>query len=130
MNFLSDQLSLSRSSHRRCFVRKGVLRNFVKLTGRQLCKSLYFNKVACRLVTLLKKRLRQRCFPVNFAKFLRTAFLQNTFGRLLLLVNTNWSLFLYFIYNSAWYNNFLFKQIQWKWWSSPNMSKYVKKIKK
>ena len=75
MNFLSDQLSLSRSSHRRCFVRKGVLRNFVKLTGKQLCKSLYFNKVACRLVTLLKKRLRQRCFPVNFAKFLRTSFL-------------------------------------------------------
>ena len=29
-------------------------------------------------------RLRQRCFPVNFAKFLRTLFLQNTSGRLLL----------------------------------------------
>ena len=34
--------------------------------------------------TLLKKRLWQRCFPVNFAKFLRTPFLQNTSGRLLL----------------------------------------------
>ena len=31
-------------------------------------------------VTLLKKRLWQRCFPVNFAKFLRTPFLQNTLG--------------------------------------------------
>ena len=30
--------------------------------------------------TLLKKRLWHRCFPVNFAKFLRTSFLQNTFG--------------------------------------------------
>ena len=29
---------------------------------------------------LLKKRLWHRCFPVNFAKFLRTSFLQNTFG--------------------------------------------------
>ena len=29
-------------------------------------------------------RLRQRCFSVNFAKFLRTLFLQNTSGRLLL----------------------------------------------
>ena len=29
-------------------------------------------------------RLRQRCFPVNFAKSLRTLFLQNTSGRLLL----------------------------------------------
>ena len=28
--------------------------------------------------TLLKKRFWHRCFPVNFAKFLRTPFLQNT----------------------------------------------------
>ena len=32
-----------------------------------------FNKVAgLRAVTLLKKGLWNRCFPVNFAKFLRT----------------------------------------------------------
>ena len=44
-----------------------------------------FNKVTgLRPVTLLKKRLWHRCFPVNFAKFLRTPFLQNTSGRLLL----------------------------------------------
>ena len=42
--------------------------------------------------TLLKKRLWHRCFPVNFAKFLRTPFLQNTSSRLLLNQNTlmNW----------------------------------------
>ena len=34
--------------------------------------------------TLLKKKLWDGCFPVNFAKFLRTSFLQNTSGRLLL----------------------------------------------
>ena len=33
---------------------------------------------------LLKKRLWHRCFPVNFVKFLRTPFSQNTSGRLLL----------------------------------------------
>ena len=33
----------------------------------------------------LKKRLWHRFFPVNFAKFLRIVFLQNTSGRLLLL---------------------------------------------
>ena len=32
--------------------------------------------------TLLKKRLWHRCFPVNFAKFLRTPLLQSTSGRL------------------------------------------------
>ena len=30
------------------------------------------------LATLLKKQLRYRCFPVYFAKFLLTLFLQNT----------------------------------------------------
>ena len=65
--------------------KKGVLRNFVKFTGKHLCQSLFFNKVArLRSVTLFKKRLWRRCFPVNFAKFLRTPFLQNTSRRLLL----------------------------------------------
>ena len=51
------------------------------------CKSLFFNKVAgLRPATLLRMRLWHRCFPVNFAKFLRTPFLQNTSGRLLLPV--------------------------------------------
>ena len=34
--------------------------------------------------TLLKKRLWHKCFPVNFAKFLRKSFFQNTSGWLLL----------------------------------------------
>ena len=37
-------------------------------------------------VTLLKKRLWHKCFPVNFEKFLRTTVLQNTSGRLLLVL--------------------------------------------
>ena len=36
------------------------------------------------VATLLKKRYRHRCFPVNFAEFLRTPFLHNTSGQLLL----------------------------------------------
>ena len=52
-----------RSSHRRCSVTKGVRRNFAKFAGKPLCQSLFFNKVAdLRPETLLKKRLRQRCF--------------------------------------------------------------------
>ena len=39
--------------------------------------------------TLLKKRLWHRCFPVNFAKFSRTPFLQNTSERLLLIGSDN-----------------------------------------
>ena len=39
-----------------------------------------------RPATLLKKRLWQRCFPPYFAKFLRTALLQNISERLLLMM--------------------------------------------
>ena len=39
--------------------------------------------------TLLKKRLWHRFFPVNFVKFLKTPFLQNTSGQLLLRFERN-----------------------------------------
>ena len=65
----------TRSSHQRCSVRKGVLRNFAKFTGKHLCQVRFYNKVAGpEPVTLLKKRLWHRCFPMNIAKLLRTLF--------------------------------------------------------
>ena len=39
--------------------------------------------------TLLKKRLWHRCLPLNFAKFLRTSFLQSTSRQLLLVFKAN-----------------------------------------
>ena len=38
-------LSSFRSSHRRCSVRKGDIRNSAKFTGKSLWQSLFFNKV-------------------------------------------------------------------------------------
>ena len=67
-----------RSSRPEVFCKKGVLRNFAKFTGKHLCQSFCFSKVAC--LCLLKKRLRHRCFPLNFAKLLRIPFLQNPSG--------------------------------------------------
>ena len=51
------------AAHRMCSTRKGVLRNFAKFTGKHF--------VGLRAITLFKKRLWRRCFPVNFVKFLR-----------------------------------------------------------
>ena len=45
---------------------------------------------------LFKKRLWHRSFPVNFAKFLRTPFLRNIYGRLSHILS------LYQIYLSSW----------------------------
>ena len=68
-----------RSSCPEVFYKKDVLRNFAKFAGKHQCQTLIFNKVAgLRTATLLKKTLWHRCFLVNFSKFLRTPFLQNT----------------------------------------------------
>ena len=49
------------------FYRKCVLRNFAKFTGKHLCQSLFFNKVA-------GNRPVPECFPMNFSKFLKAPF--------------------------------------------------------
>ena len=61
---------------RRCSVKKVFLEISHNSQEKHLCQSLFFNKVA---------GLRT-CFPVNFAKFLRTPCLKNTSWRLLLFV--------------------------------------------
>ena len=68
------------------FCKKGVLRNFAKFTGKPRCQSLFFNNVA---------GLSLRCFPVNFAKFVRTPFLTEHLWRVLLLIS-----YLHSFYNS------------------------------
>ena len=57
------------------FCKKDVLKSFAKFARKNLCQSLFFNDVkGLGPSILLKKRLRRRCFPVNFAKFLRALF--------------------------------------------------------
>ena len=51
-------VNMFRSSHRRWFVKKGVLENFTKVTGKYLCQSLLFNK----------KRLWHKYFPSEFCE--------------------------------------------------------------
>ena len=53
-----------RSSHQRCSVRKDVIRNFAKFTGKHRC--------------FTRKHSKAQVFSGQFAKFLRTPFLQNT----------------------------------------------------
>ena len=69
----SCKMSFERNSRPEVFCKESVLGNFAKFSGKHPCQSLFVNKV--RPATLLKKRLWHRCFPVNFAKFLRTPFL-------------------------------------------------------
>ena len=55
---------------REVFFKKGVLKNFANFTGKHLCWSLFFNKVAgLRACNFIKKRLQHICVPVKSAKF-------------------------------------------------------------
>ena len=77
-------MKLDRSSHRRCFLRKGVLRNFAKFTGKHLFRRLFFNKVAVlRLQLFIKKETLTQVFSSEFCQI--SPFSQNTSKRLLLV---------------------------------------------
>ena len=76
-----------RSSRPYMFCKKGVLESFAKFYGKHLCQSLFFNKAAgLRPAAFLKKRHWDRCFPVNFTKFLRSPFFTEQLRWLLLLL--------------------------------------------
>ena len=110
---LSENL---RSSRSQMFFKISVLKNFSML-AKNTCVRVSFNKAgSLKVCNLLKKRFQHRCFPVNIPKFLRTAFLWNTFCSLYFYVMIeffgrlwvqNWrvSYFLYycfvFLHNSS-----------------------------
>ena len=79
------QFKFTEAVKREVFYTKVALRNFAMFTGKHLCWSLFFNKVAGpQLCNFIKKRFQHRCFTVNNAKFFRTPNLKNICERLLL----------------------------------------------
>ena len=71
-----------RSSRPEVFCKKGGLTNSAKFIGRHLCQSLFLIKLQAS--GFIKKKDWHRCFPANFAKFLRTPFLTKHLRWLLL----------------------------------------------
>ena len=75
VNWTVNDGIIIRGSRPELFCKKDVLRNFAKFTGKHLCQSLVFNKVATlRPANLLEKSLWHWYFHVNFVKFLRAPF--------------------------------------------------------
>ena len=104
-----------RRSRPEVFCKEGALRNFAKFTEKHQCQSLFFNKVAgLGPATLLKKKLWHWCFPVNFAKFLRTPFFTEHLRWLLLFIANlrktygSWIAFCCFSFITKLINLFLF----------------------
>ena len=71
---------MNRSSHRMCSIKKAVLKNFAIFTGKHLCQSLFFNKVAGLKETPIQ------VFPHEYCEILRISILKNICEHLLLRV--------------------------------------------
>ena len=68
--------SVFRNSPLQIFHKMGVLKDFAKFTEKHLCQSLCLNKfTGLQVGILLRKGVRDRCFPVKIVKFLRTPIL-------------------------------------------------------
>ena len=62
----------SRSSFPKVFYKKGVFKNFTKFTGKYLCQSPFFNKVAG-----LRQKLIERCVNEHIYENVDGSLLQN-----------------------------------------------------
>ena len=77
-----------RNSQQRCCVKKIIFENFAKFTGKHFCWSLFLSRSqACNFI---KKETPTKVFSGDFAKFWKSLFLQNAFGRLLLQWSGCW----------------------------------------
>ena len=65
-------IQIYRNSHQRCSVKKVVLRNLTKFTGKHLCQSLSFN---CRpQANFIKKETLAQVFSCEFCKISKNTF--------------------------------------------------------
>ena len=70
----------SRNNHQKSSIKTGVLQ-VSQNSQESACARIYL--LILRPISLLKKRLWHRCLPVDFVKFKRTLFLQNSSWQLL-----------------------------------------------
>ena len=74
---LSHDKKKTRSSRPEVFCIKGVLRNFTKFTGKRLCQSLFFNKVAGlrpQACNFTKKETLAQTFSYEFYEICKNTF--------------------------------------------------------
>ena len=73
-----------RSTHWRSSLRKDVLRNFAKFTGKHLCKSLFYNKVAGLRTdawNFIKQETKTQVFPCEFCEISHSSHVNLIFVR-------------------------------------------------
>ena len=101
-----------------------ILQNSQKNT---CARASFFNKVAdLSPATLFKKELLRGWFPVNFVKFVRTPFLQNTSGRLLLKYKQKAMSLVIYLFNYGSSKSTFF--IYWIWHLTLSWIRFLSKL--
>ena len=67
-----------RSSRPDVFCKKGVLKNFAKFTGKHLCQSLFFNRVAGGACNFIKKESLAQVLSCEFCEISKSTFFYRT----------------------------------------------------
>ena len=82
LNFFLEgcfKLLTIRSSCPEVFSKKGVLRYFAKFTGKHLCESFFFNKVAgLRPAKFIEKEILAQVFSCKFCEISKNTFFHRT----------------------------------------------------
>ena len=73
------KIKIYQQQPQKVFFKKGVLRNFAKLTGKRLCQSLFFNKVAgrrnsCELCEISKNTSERLLLSAHSLHFCQTMY--------------------------------------------------------
>ena len=58
--------------------KKGVFKNFENFTGKQLCRGLFFNKVAGAACSFIKKETLAQAFSCKFCEIFKNTFFYRT----------------------------------------------------
>lgn len=83
LTYYIEKIRTNKGSRQEVLYKKSVFKNFTKLIGKKLCRSLFLIKFQAGSL----QRDWQKCFPINFANFLRTNILENICEGLLLHKN-------------------------------------------
>ena len=88
INFVSTKLCINFywSSRPKKFFKKVVLRNLTKFTGKHLCQSLFFNKVAGFSLQLYLKEALAQLFSCEFCEIFKNPFFKEHLRWLLLYI--------------------------------------------
>ena len=82
---MTKVIRIFRNNRREVFCKKGVLKNFTKFTGKHLCQSLFYDKVAVLRPQALAQVFLYEFFKISISTFF-TEHLWTTASEYLLLI--------------------------------------------